>query len=295
MSEDWLEITLTSRNDDETLLLETALELAGALAITYKAADESEIFEPPIGSMPLWKKTGITGLFAQDSDPEAVLSALRSALGENYPLEEHFLADDDWVRAWMKYFKPIDFGNHFWVAATEQTVPDDNATILRLDPGLAFGTGTHPSTAMCLDYLVNRAEIAGKTVYDYGCGSGILGIAAALAGAAHVYQTDIDPQALLASHDNAEKNHVAEKITLCNDPDTAPAVDFLVANILLAPLCHLRASFEKHLKAHTQLLFAGILIDQVPQIEAVYADSYHIEKVNSRDGWQLLLLSQKAA
>lgn len=290
----WLELSLTARSEDEAFLLETALELSGALAITYQAADEEEIFEPPVGTTPLWQSTKVTGLYDIDVDRQSVLAALHSSLGEEYPIAEHLVNDSDWVRAWLDYFQPIRFGERFWVAATEHIIEDEQALVLRLDPGLAFGTGTHPSTAMCLNYLVNKADLAGKTVYDYGCGSGILGIAAALVGAKAVYQTDIDPQALIASADNAEKNQVRDKIHLCENPSEAPAVDILIANILLEPLCFLREQFEKHLKPDTLLYFAGLLERQEADIRARYGDAYEIWRADEREGWILLALKRLA-
>lgn len=291
----WLELSLTAHSEEEAFLLETALELSGALAVTYQAADEEEIFEPPIGTTPLWQSTKVTGLYALDADRQAVLAALHSSLGDEYPIAEHLVNDSDWVRAWLDYFQPIRFGERFWVAATEHKIDDENAIVLRLDPGLAFGTGTHPSTAMCLNYLVNKAELQGKTVYDYGCGSGILGIAAALVGAEKVYQTDIDPQALIASADNAEKNGVSQQIHICANPADAPAVDILVANILLEPLCFLREQFEQHLKTNTLLYFAGLLERQQADIEARYGDAYTIRRADEREGWILLELQHKHA
>ncbi|MDO4643191.1 MAG: 50S ribosomal protein L11 methyltransferase [Cardiobacteriaceae bacterium] len=294
MTAQWLELTLIAHDEHDAECIEAALLAAGAIAITYTASDDEEIFEPPLGSMPLWAHTGVTGLFAQDSDPESVQFLLQTALGNDYPLTQRLFADSEWTRAWLDYFQPISFGNRFWVAASEHIIPETDAIILRLDPGLAFGTGTHPSTAMCLDWLVHHAALKNQTVYDYGCGSGILGIAAALLGAQHVWQTDIDPQALTASRDNAEKNQVATRITICPNPDDAPNVDLIIANILLEPLCALRPQFEKHLQANTALLFAGLLERQEERIHAVYADRYHITRANSQDGWILLHLSSKA-
>ena len=294
MTAQWLEITLHSTNDADTDRIEAALEAAGAIAITYTAADDEEIYEPPVGSMPLWTHTGVTGLFPQNSDPETIHFLLRAALGNDIALNDRLFADSEWTRAWLDHFRPIDFGGGFWVAASEHHIDAADATVLRLDPGLAFGTGTHPSTAMCLNWLVHHGALTGKTVYDYGCGSGILGIAAALLGAAHVWQTDIDPQALTASGENADKNGVRERITLCADPNDAPQVDLLVANILLEPLCFLRPQFEKHLRADSQLIFAGLLERQEERIRAAYGDAYAITRTDSRDGWILLHLRPNA-
>ncbi|SUO96056.1 50S ribosomal protein L11 methyltransferase [Suttonella ornithocola] len=289
----WLELTLTAHNDDEALLLETALELSGALAVTYQAADEQEIFEPPIGTTPLWQTTKVTGLYDLQVDKSEVLSILKQSLGDNYPIGEHLLKDEDWVRAWLDYFQPIPFGKNFWVAATEHRIDEPNATVLRLDPGLAFGTGTHPSTAMCLSALVNHITLQDKTVYDYGSGSGILGIAAALLGAEHVWQTDIDPQALQAGAENAEKNGVRDKITLCENPNDAPKVDILMANILLEPLCVLRTQFEKHLHEKSVLYFAGLLERQESVIREHYEEAYNIHRIDDKEGWILLELHPK--
>lgn len=290
---DYLELSLIAHSDDEALLIETALELSGALSITHQAADErEEIFEPPIGTTPLWSHTKVTGLYFQDADKNAIFATLHEILGAQCRVDEKTLADEQWTRAWLDYFKPIPFANHFWVAASEHIIEDKDAIVLRLDPGLAFGTGTHPSTAMCLDYLVH-CDLKDKTVYDYGCGSGILGIAAALLGAKDVWQTDIDPQALTASKDNAQKNQVLDRIHLCANPSDAPQVDLLVANILLEPLCFLRSQFEQHLKAHSTMIFAGILERQEAIIAEHYGDRYHIKRVNQQDGWILLELKAK--
>lgn len=290
MSGEWLEITLHSKNTADIERLEQALEAAGAVAVTYQAGDEEEIYEPPVGEMPLWQNTGVTGLFAQDSDPEVITFLLHAALGEDYPIQRHLFADSEWTRVWLKHFRPIAFGKNFWVAACEHVIEDKDAVVLRLDPGLAFGTGTHPSTALCLDYLVNHAAVAGKTVFDYGCGSGILGIACALLGARHVWQTDIDPQALTAARNNAVKNGVQAQISVCGNPDDAPKTDILVANILLKPLCLLKTQFAKHTGRNSCLLFSGLLERQETQIRQVYNDDYHIKRVNQRDGWILLEL-----
>lgn len=284
---DWLQVTLKANSDEAIERIEAALEAAGAIAVTYQAGDESEIYEPPIGSMPLWADTAVTGLFARDCDPEHVMSTLRQELGDEVALNEHILADSEWTRAWLDHFKPIQFSERFWVAASEHVIEDEDAIVLRLDPGLAFGTGTHPSTAMCIDYLAHH-ELSCKTVYDYGCGSGILGITAALLGAEHVWQTDIDPQAMTASRDNAAKNHVSERITCCDNPDDAPIVDLLVANILLKPLCALQPQFAQHTNADSTLIFAGVLAEQADTLVEHYQATHNVRVINQREGWVLL-------
>ncbi|UJF24188.1 50S ribosomal protein L11 methyltransferase [Suttonella sp. R2A3] len=287
MSNDWLQITLHADNEASIEQVEAALEAAGAIALTYQAGDDSEIYEPPVGETPLWAQTAITGLFAKDSAPEYVLATLKQHLGDDVALAQSLLADSEWTRAWLDHFKPIPFGERLWVAASEHVIEQEDAIVLRLDPGLAFGTGTHPSTAMCLDYLAH-ADLVGKSVYDYGCGSGILGIAAALLGANSVYQTDIDPQAMTASADNAAKNHISERITLCENPESAPRVDLLVANILLQPLRALKSQFMHHTDAASTLVFAGVLVEQAEDLIAHYADTHSLRVINEREGWVLL-------
>lgn len=292
---DWLNLSLDCQDEHELEIVEEALFFAGALSVSYEAVDDEEIFEPPVGTTPLWQNTRITALFEKNADLGAIIAELDAMLGEKLRFNPKFFQDIEWTRAWLDYFKPIEFvgkQKRLWVGATEHKIDDNQGVILRLDPGLAFGTGTHPSTAMCLQFLTD-SDLNGKALYDYGCGSGILGIAGALLGAETVYQTDIDPQALTASLDNAQKNKVEDKIQILNNPDDAPKVDILVANILLEPLCFLKSQFEKHLKQDTILVFAGILERQQSRIEEVYSEQFNIERINERDGWICLKLTRK--
>ncbi|MDO4435704.1 MAG: 50S ribosomal protein L11 methyltransferase [Cardiobacteriaceae bacterium] len=294
-NQDWLNLSLDCADEHELEIVEEALFFAGALSVSYEAVDDEEIFEPPVGTTPLWQNTRITALFEKNANLGEILAQLDEMLGEKLRFNSKFFQDIEWTRAWLDYFKPIEFvgkQKRLWVGATEHEIKDNQGVILRLDPGLAFGTGTHPSTAMCLQFLADT-DLNGKALYDYGCGSGILGIAAGLLGAKEIYQTDIDPQALTASLDNAQKNKVEHKIKILQNPDDAPQVDILVANILLEPLCFLKSQFEKHLKDHTVLVFAGILERQQARIEEVYGEQFHIERINERDEWICLKLSKK--
>lgn len=289
--ESWLELRLDGHAQEELDLIEEALFLAGALSVSYEAYDDEELFEPPLGTTPLWQKTSIIALFAQDSDLNEILSALHQMLGETLRFSPRFFADQEWVRAWLDYFKPIRFGHqkpYFYVAASEHHIEDQDAIVLRLDPGLAFGTGTHPSTAMCLNHLATHQPYA--SLYDYGCGSGILGIAASLLGTQSVYQTDIDPQALQASRENALKNHV-QNIHILEHADDAPKVDCIMANILLEPLCFLREQFEKHMHEDTVLIFSGLLARQEEALRSAYL-GYRIEKIDEHEGWICLKLQR---
>ena len=236
--------------------MEAALEDVGALAVTLLDADadtsnEQAILEPGVGETPLWSQIVLTALFEADTDRSGLLLVLAELLPDLDPAQITFreVADQDWTRVWMDQFKPMQFGRRLWVYPWNIEPPQsaDNVFI-RLDPGLAFGTGTHPTTALCLEWL-DRMDLAGKSIIDYGCGSGILAIAAALLGAAQVQGVDNDPQAIESSLSNAMRNGVAERISLHlpGAEDPAP-VDLLVANILAGPLHTLAPVFAARLK-----------------------------------------------
>ncbi|MCJ7558800.1 MAG: 50S ribosomal protein L11 methyltransferase, partial [Gammaproteobacteria bacterium] len=220
--------------------LEDALFTAGALSITMSDAKDTPVLEPAPGETPLWPSTRFTALFAEDCAVQSIVRSLQASLDTPLPaysLEP--LADRVWEREWMKDFHPMNFGHGLWVCPHEQRVPEENATVVYLDPGLAFGTGTHETTALCLEWL-GAAELAGRQVMDYGCGSGILAVAALKLGAAAVHCVDIDPQALEASLENARKNAVDQQLAF-PDPDQLPpqGYDIVLANILAGPLASL--------------------------------------------------------
>lgn len=272
--------------------VEDAFMSAGAVAVSYKDAADDPVFEPWPGEMPLWQQTRVTGLFTADADVNAIRAVLLAMLPIEH-LPEHrveILEDRDWSREWLKNFKPLKFGRRLWVVPTAYEPPEPNAVNLVLDPGLAFGTGTHPTTAMCLEWL-DAQELAGKTVLDYGCGSGILATAAALLGAAHVIGTDIDPQALTATRDNAARNGVINQISTCL-PDALPAAlakesaDVLVANILATPLMELAPTIASYLRPGGRIALAGLLRSQANEV----ADAYRphgvtLEIEAERDDW----------
>jgi ribosomal protein L11 methyltransferase len=288
---------------------EAALEALGALAVTLLDADaetpdERAIFEPGVGETPLWKTLVLDALFESDADRGALLDGLRDALPELSPEQVAFreVADQDWERVWMDRFQPMLFGRRLWiypwnieppgktgprplpspgsaegitgVALGATDLPDDEAVIVRLDPGLAFGTGTHPTTALCLEWL-DTLDLRGKLLMDYGCGSGVLAIAALKLGAAAAIGVDNDPQALTASHDNAERNGVADRLALYA-PDALPKgkpCDVLVANILAGPLHDLAPTFAALLKPGTPFALSGILAGQQDGLLERYAAS----------------------
>ena len=269
---------------------EAAFEAAGAVSVTYSDDADQPVLEPKPGEQPLWAHTRITGLFPHDVDLDGAIATLLAHL--DIPrLPEARLAtldDRDWTREWLKDFKPLQFGRRLWVVPTafEPPAPDD--VNLVLDPGLAFGTGTHPTTALCLEWL-DGLDLEGRTVVDFGCGSGILAIAAALLGAKEVFATDIDPQALTATRDNAQRNGVVDRISLCL-PDAMPAVqaDVVVANILAGPLAELADTLVGHVAPGGRLALAGLLSDQAANVQSAYTGLLPLEVRSEREGWALL-------
>ncbi|MCP5196223.1 MAG: 50S ribosomal protein L11 methyltransferase [Gammaproteobacteria bacterium] len=286
----WLQLSLEAL-DHTPEQLEDALLQAGALAVTLADAGDQPILEPAPGETPLWLHTCVTGLFDAQTDIEVVKRQLQCFLHTPILPECRMnrLEERDWVRAWMEHFHPMRFGQRLWICPTAQTPPDPTAINIRLDPGLAFGTGTHPTTALCLEWL-DGADLYGKTLLDYGCGSGILAIAAAKLGAQRVWAVDIDPQALLASDDNADENSVEDRIELAV-PDELPAmlsVDLLLANILAGVLVRLAPEFTRRVKPGGRLVLSGILEQHADAVQAAFAHDFLFEPTRQREDWVLL-------
>lgn len=289
----FLELSLTLRTADQERV-ELALEEVGALAVTLLDAEvdtpnERAILEPGVGEMPLWGEIALSALFDADADRAGLMQVLVELVPDIAPERIAFreVADQDWTRVWMDQFQPMRFGRRLWIYPwnIEPPADDADAVIVRLDPGLAFGTGTHPTTALCLEWL-DGIDLAGKTVIDYGCGSGVLAIAALKLGAAHVAGIDNDPQALLASADNAERNAVAQRLTL-TAPDefvVAPA-DLLVANILAGPLGELAPRFAACVKPQAPFALSGILVGQHDELLERYREWFDELAVATREDW----------
>lgn len=285
----WLQLTLeASRHTPEQL--EEALLEAGALAVTLQDAGAEPVLEPAPGETPLWSRTRVTGLFDARTGSHTLRESLRQALGSDAVAEcrAELLQDRDWVRVWLDDFHPLRFGRRLWVCPTGQIPLDPAAVNLRLDPGLAFGTGTHPTTALCLEWL-DGADLQAKTVIDYGCGSGILAIAAVKLGAARAWAVDIDPQALLASRQNALHNGVAERIAPAAPGDLpAVAADILLANILAGPLAALAPRFSTLVRPCGRLVLAGILVQQAAAVQAAFQPWFSFATRRQREDWVLL-------
>lgn len=286
----WLQLTLEAI-DHAPEQLEDALLLAGALAVTLADAGDQPVLEPAPGETPLWAHTRVTGLFDAQTDIEVVKGQLRRFLRAPILPECRLTAleERDWVRAWMDNFHPMRFGRRLWICPTHCDPPEPAAVNIRLDPGLAFGTGTHPTTALCLDWL-DGADLAGKSVLDYGCGSGILAIAAAKLGAKRVWAVDIDPQALLASDDNASENEVEDRIELFHPAElpTSLRVDVLLANILAGVLVRLAPEFGQRVKPGGRLALSGILEQHADVVQAVFSRDFAFDPPRRREDWVLL-------
>jgi ribosomal protein L11 methyltransferase len=291
----WLELSLTI-NTEQQPRAEAVLEELGALSVTLLDADaetpdERAIFEPGVGETPLWKALVLNALFESDADRGVIASVLREALPELSPERIAFreVADQDWKRAWMDRFQPMRFGRRLWIYPwnIEPPADENESVVVRLDPGLAFGTGTHPTTALCLEWL-DGLPLAGKTLLDFGCGSGVLAIAGLKLGAARAVGVDNDRQALTASHDNAQRNGVADRLAL-HAPDDLPKRephDLLVANILAGPLHDLAPVFASLLEPGAPFALSGILAGQEGELLQRYAANGFTDlRIAQREDW----------
>lgn len=294
----WLELTLPCTLAEQPRC-ERALEDLGALSVTMQdadaeTADEQAIFEPGVGETPLWKQMTLTALFDDDTDALALLAALESFDPGLRWDQTTFrkVEDQDWERAWLDQFKPMRFGARTWVVPWNHDVPAEagaDAAIIRLDPGLAFGSGTHPTTALCLEWLDTLAAqgvLQGRDVLDFGCGSGILALAAIKLGAARADGIDNDPQAIIASHDNAERNGVAAQLhAVLPDQAAQRRYPVVVANILASALDALAETLVGHCEPGTRIALSGILAGQEEELLQRYAAWFDELKVARQDDW----------
>ncbi|MCQ6261117.1 50S ribosomal protein L11 methyltransferase [Alcanivorax sp. MM125-6] len=281
----WQQLHIAT-DPDHADAFQDALENLGAAAVTLTDGADQPVFEPPPGARPLWNTTVVTALFGDDADPEALLAALAEQGLKPADHRVETLADQAWERAWMDDFQPMRFGQRLWIVPSWSEAPDVGAVNLKLDPGLAFGTGTHDTTALCLEWL-DGADLNGRQVLDFGCGSGVLAIAALLLGAERALGTDIDPQALTASADNATANGVADGLTLCQ-PNDMPAgfqCDLLVANILAGPLIELADTLAGYCRTGAPMALSGILADQAQAVRDAYAPWFDLGPTRQRGDW----------
>jgi len=278
-------------------LAEAALFETGASSITFVDRGDEPVLEPGLGEIRLWSDTLVRALFQESSGAESSdavfteaarnLDRLATVLGPHITETARVrrVENQEWERVWLADWKSMRFGRRLWVCPTAAEPPDDpNAVVVRLDPGLAFGTGTHPTTALCLQIL-DSLPVAGRSVIDYGCGSGILGIAALKLGAAHVWAVDLDPQALLATRDNARTNGVSSSIDVQGVEGSLPQAYCVMANILAGPLIELAPTLTDACEPGGYLLLSGLLKTQAYAVKAAYSRAFDMVQVVERDDW----------
>ena len=274
---------------------ERACHALGAIALSLTDAGDQPLLEPAPGEMPLWRETRLGALFADSAEPALIAATLTAVLElPDDAIRCERVADRVWDREWLKDFRPMRFGRRLWVCPGGQQPPDPAAIVLELDPGLAFGTGTHATTALCLEWL-DAHLAADSTVLDYGCGSGILALAALRLGAARATVFDIDPQALIAVRDNAARNALAGRLTIAEGTSAIGGpFDLVLANILAGPLMTLAPELAGHCRPGGAVLLAGLLDAQAAEVAEAYGPWFDIETAARRDGWTALAGRRRA-
>jgi len=285
----WLQISLTV-DKSRAPLIELLFENLGAEAVTLGDAGDEPMLEPGPGEMPLWQATRVTGLFTGSTDPDELRGAINLALsadvGRSMTLER--LEDRDWERSWLDLFQPMRFGRRLWIRPGGSAIDQADAVIVDLDPGLAFGTGTHPTTALCLEWLDGQ-DVTGKQVIDFGCGSGILGIAALKLGATSVVAVDHDPQALIATRDNADRNNVGDRLRTVAGSDLEDTdADVVLANILANVLIKLSPQIGALVRPGGKLALSGLLTEQAAGVADAYQPEFTFASPQTRENWALL-------
>ncbi len=289
----WIQISI--RTDKISIeVTENCLFAQGAQTVTLCDGADQPILEPEPGQTPVWDQAVVTGLFSANIDIAATEITIRQCLQNAtcFEIKHEQLEDRNWTRAWMDNYQPMQFGKRLWVCPWHIEPPDKQAVNLRLDPGLAFGTGTHPTTTLCLRWLDTNIN-SQQTLLDFGCGSGILAIAARLLGVANVDGVDIDPQAIQASQSNAHNNEVGAGIQLFlteayNQHHATTQYDIVMANILSGPLTQLAPQLAGHCRQHGDIVLSGILREQAETIWRVYHDYFIMDTPTLEKDWVLL-------
>jgi ribosomal protein L11 methyltransferase len=284
----WHQISVITNEETAPKVADYFSDL-GAVSVTYVDAEDEPVYEPAIGETKIWTNTRVIALYELTADPAQIRSQTLKHFQQGCLKYWEFevIADQAWERAWMEHYRPMKFADKLWVCPTGQEQYEENTVCLILDPGLAFGTGTHPTTALCLEWLASQ-DLAGKTIVDYGCGSGILGIAALLLGANKAYAVDIDPQAITATEDNARKNNVQDRI-ICSLPEQFShadvKADVVLANILAKPLIDLVSQITGLLVSGGQLVLSGILAEQTQAVIDTYRAFLSLNKPVQQEDW----------
>lgn len=283
----WRTLRLPAR-DTQVDALEALLESRGALAITIEAGDDRPVFDTLAGNEPaLWTNCRIEALYPADTDIESLIAAIAGAGYSTLGARHALVADQDWQGAFRAHFQPLTFGR-LWVVPSWHQPPAAAELVITLDPGMAFGTGTHPTTALCLDWLATAAPVANRSVLDYGCGSGILAIAAARLGAREVAAIDLDPQACDVTRENAARNQCPPLMVGLPGELRPGPFDIVVANLLLQPVLALAGEFAARLLPGGRLGLSGLMVDQVPRVLETYAPAFKMDEPTIKDEWALL-------
>jgi ribosomal protein L11 methyltransferase len=283
-----LALTLTLDGLDAERVEESCFEF-GALAVSYTDQRDDPILEPAPGEFRLWPHSRLQALFPFETSPEELIAGLSHVLRvQPQRLQVETLADKVWEREWLRDFHPMCFGRRLWVSPHHAHVHTQGAVVVKLDPGLAFGTGTHATTAMCLAWLDEHAA-DGQLAIDYGCGSGVLAVAAVKLGARAAHAFDIDPQALTATRDNAAANDVAAQVHVVErESDLPTGADLLLANILCGPLCELAPRFAALVRPGGKIVLAGLLSTQADEVIRAHAEWFDLAPYATREGWTAL-------
>ncbi|MEM0912962.1 MAG: 50S ribosomal protein L11 methyltransferase [Pseudomonadota bacterium] len=291
----WKQLVIKT-NEKDAEVFGVFFEAQGAISVTYSDNADTPVFEPEKGALTLWPNTNVTGLFETHTDLPTIIKQMEALSCYNHATTTYHtetVEDKDWVRAWMDDFHPIKFGRRLWICPNWLEPPEPLAVNIMLDPGLAFGTGTHPTTAMCLQWLDGQ-EMADKTLTDYGCGSGILAIAGIKLGAKHAFAVDIDEQAIIATTANAEKNRVTSDISACLvDEHIDEPTDVVIANILSGPLKSLYPTLAKLCKSGGTLVLSGILKEQALELIDTYKPSFEAFSIEHNDEWVRIAATRK--
>ncbi|EEP89977.1 Ribosomal protein L11 methyltransferase [Yersinia kristensenii ATCC 33638] len=283
----WIQLKLNTTGNQAESLGDALIE-SGAVSVTFQDTHDNPVFEPLPGETRLWGDTDVIGLYDAETDMAEVVAMLEynPQIGQGFIHKIEQLEDKDWEREWMDNFHPMRFGERLWICPSWRDVPDPTAVNVMLDPGLAFGTGTHPTTALCLQWL-DGLNLQDKTVIDFGCGSGILAIAALKLGAKRAIGIDIDPQAIQASRDNAQRNGVSERLELylAKDQPADLSADVVVANILAGPLRELAPLISVLPVTGGHLGLSGVLATQAAGVAQAYEDKFTLDPVAEKEEW----------
>jgi len=293
---DWQQISFEVQKSEVDLISEVLLGL-GSLSITFKDAQDNDIYEPPVGTMPLWEKVTVAALFSSEMSKDYVEKTILEICDINIS-DASSLKDKVWEKECQKDFPAMQFGKKLWVCPSWDIKPElsTGAIVIEMDPGLAFGTGTHQTTSLCLEYLDENPPV-NLDVIDFGCGTGILAIAAAKLKAKSVLAIDNDPQAVIASHENVITNRCDEVINTIHsmDQDNSSRCDLLIANILANPIIELEPLFSEFLKSNGTILLSGIIKDQVEDVVSCYSQNFTDIKLANKDEWYRISATRKSS